>query len=256
MACELYRSWEARLSPTMRQAHPAGERRFVDYAGQRWRWWTAVPASCARRRCSSLCWASNYTYAEATRTEPAGLDRFARAHAGVPRRRSAADRAGQPARRRLAANWYEPGINPTCRDPGGALRHGDPADASAAAPRQGQGRGRRAGGGALDPGAAAQPALLLAGRTQPCDRGPGSRPQCAADAQAWRQPPSALRGAGPAGAVAATGGALRLRRVAHPPRRARLSCRCRRPLLFRPAPPAARAGRGTHHHPHADRGPN
>jgi len=31
--CELYRSWEARLSPTMRQTHPAGERLFVDYAG-------------------------------------------------------------------------------------------------------------------------------------------------------------------------------------------------------------------------------
>src|SRR5215207_2335100 len=28
--CELYRAWEGRLSPTMRQAHPAGERMFVD----------------------------------------------------------------------------------------------------------------------------------------------------------------------------------------------------------------------------------
>jgi transposase len=32
--CELYRALEGRLSPTMRQAHPAGERLFVDYAGQ------------------------------------------------------------------------------------------------------------------------------------------------------------------------------------------------------------------------------
>jgi len=32
--CELYRAWEGRLSPTMRQSHPAGERLFVDYAGQ------------------------------------------------------------------------------------------------------------------------------------------------------------------------------------------------------------------------------
>ena len=31
---ELYRGWEGRLSPTMRQSHPAGERMFVDYAGQ------------------------------------------------------------------------------------------------------------------------------------------------------------------------------------------------------------------------------
>src|SRR6266542_3971522 len=32
--CELYRGWEGRLSPTMRQSHLAGERMFVDYAGQ------------------------------------------------------------------------------------------------------------------------------------------------------------------------------------------------------------------------------
>src|SRR3954453_21205970 len=32
--CELSRPWERRLSPTMRQAHPAGEPMFVDYAGQ------------------------------------------------------------------------------------------------------------------------------------------------------------------------------------------------------------------------------
>jgi transposase len=31
--CELYRAWEGRLSPTMRQLHVASERMFVDYAG-------------------------------------------------------------------------------------------------------------------------------------------------------------------------------------------------------------------------------
>jgi transposase len=31
--CELYRGWEGRLSPTIRQGHIAGERLFVDYAG-------------------------------------------------------------------------------------------------------------------------------------------------------------------------------------------------------------------------------
>jgi len=31
--CELFRAWEVRLSPTMRQSHIAGERLFVDYAG-------------------------------------------------------------------------------------------------------------------------------------------------------------------------------------------------------------------------------
>ena len=32
--CDLARDWRGRLSPTMRQSHPAGERLFVDYAGQ------------------------------------------------------------------------------------------------------------------------------------------------------------------------------------------------------------------------------
>ena len=31
--CELYRAWEGRLSVTMRQAHAAGDKLFVDYAG-------------------------------------------------------------------------------------------------------------------------------------------------------------------------------------------------------------------------------
>ena len=31
--CERYRTWEARLCPSMRQNHVAGERMFVDYAG-------------------------------------------------------------------------------------------------------------------------------------------------------------------------------------------------------------------------------
>jgi len=32
--CDCYREWSGRLSPTMRQSHAAGERLFVDYAGQ------------------------------------------------------------------------------------------------------------------------------------------------------------------------------------------------------------------------------
>lgn len=32
--CKLYMRWEGKLSPVMRQRHPAGERLLVDYAGQ------------------------------------------------------------------------------------------------------------------------------------------------------------------------------------------------------------------------------
>ena len=52
-----------------------------------------------RTRCRSRCsWivaalgASNYTYAEASWTQSTGLDRLARAHAGLPGRRAAPDR--------------------------------------------------------------------------------------------------------------------------------------------------------------------
>lgn len=33
--CDLYREWEGRSPVTMRQSHVAGERLFVDYAGDR-----------------------------------------------------------------------------------------------------------------------------------------------------------------------------------------------------------------------------
>ena len=33
--CELYRAFEGRLSPTMRQAHVAGHKAFVDYSGKK-----------------------------------------------------------------------------------------------------------------------------------------------------------------------------------------------------------------------------
>jgi transposase len=62
--CELYRGWEGRLSPTMRQVHPAGERLFVDFAGQT----VAVtdPGTGEVRAAQvfvAVLGASNYTYA-------------------------------------------------------------------------------------------------------------------------------------------------------------------------------------------------
>lgn len=64
--CDLYGGWEGRLSPTMRQVHPAGERLFVDFAGQ-----TAEvidPATGEVRTAQvfvAVLGASSYTYAEA-----------------------------------------------------------------------------------------------------------------------------------------------------------------------------------------------
>jgi transposase len=63
--CELYRAWEGRLSPTMRQVHPAGERMFVDYAGQTV---DVIDPGTGEVRPAQIfvaaMGASNYTYAE------------------------------------------------------------------------------------------------------------------------------------------------------------------------------------------------
>jgi transposase len=116
--CDLYRSWEGRLSPTMRQAHPAGERLFVDYAGQTVE---VVDGQTGEVRQAQVfvaaMGASSYTYAEATWTQtlPDWIGAHTRALAffgGVPAQlvpdnpRVGVDRA----------NWYEPGLNRTYLD--------------------------------------------------------------------------------------------------------------------------------------------
>jgi transposase len=68
--CELYRAWEGRLSPTMRQLHVAGERMFVDYAGTTLE---VVDATTGEVHVCQLfvavLGASNLTYVEATFTQ-------------------------------------------------------------------------------------------------------------------------------------------------------------------------------------------
>src|SRR3712207_1810732 len=68
--CELYRAWEGRLSPTMRQVHPAGERLFVDFAEQTVE---VVDPTTGEVRAAqvfvAVLGASNYTYAEAVWTQ-------------------------------------------------------------------------------------------------------------------------------------------------------------------------------------------
>lgn len=116
--CDLYRSWEGRLSPTMRQVHPAGERLFVDFAGQTVE---VIDAATGEVRTAqvfvAVLGASSYTYAEAvwTQTLPDWVGAHVRALeflGGVPRQIVPDNlRSGV-----LRANWYEPGLNPTYRD--------------------------------------------------------------------------------------------------------------------------------------------
>src|SRR5215471_11058309 len=66
--CDLYRSWEGRLSVTMRQSHAGGEKLFVDYAGD------TVPVIVDRLSGEirpaqifvAVMGASSYTYAQAS----------------------------------------------------------------------------------------------------------------------------------------------------------------------------------------------
>jgi transposase len=90
--CELYRSWDTKLSVTMRQTHVGGDKLFVDYAGD------TVPVIVDRltgeqRQAQifvAVMGASNFTYVEATWTQRLGdwIGAHTRAFAaigGVPR---------------------------------------------------------------------------------------------------------------------------------------------------------------------------
>jgi len=116
--CELYRCWEGRLSPTMRQHHIAGERAFVDFAGD------TIEVICAEtgevRQAQifvGVLGASSYTYAEAIWTQ--GLVDWIGAHVrmlgffgGVPEQLVSDNlKAGI-----TKACFYEPKVNRTYAD--------------------------------------------------------------------------------------------------------------------------------------------
>jgi transposase len=65
--CEKYRAWAKKLKRSMRQVHPAGERLFVDYAGQTVPVVDATTGDIRRAQIFvAVLGASNYTYACAT----------------------------------------------------------------------------------------------------------------------------------------------------------------------------------------------
>lgn len=119
--CELYRRWAARIRPSMRQVHRAGERCFVDYAGQ------SVPVIEPRtgelRRAQifvAVLGASHYCYAEATWSQalPEWIGSHTRAlryFGGVPELLVPDNLASGVTR----AHRYEPLLNPTYREMAG-----------------------------------------------------------------------------------------------------------------------------------------
>ena len=116
--CELYAAWRGRLSPTMRQTHPGGERLFVDYAGQTV---PVIDAATGEVRSAQIfvaaLGASNFTYAEARWTQSLpdwiGCHVNAFANMGGVAHQLVCDnlKAGV-----TAACRYEPGISRTYQD--------------------------------------------------------------------------------------------------------------------------------------------
>jgi transposase len=116
--CYLYRKWTTKIDPVMRQEHRAGEKMFVDYAGQ------TVPVydlhTNQMREAQifvAVLGTSNYTYAEATWTQTlvdwiASHSRAFAFFGGVPRvvvpdnLKSAVSKA----------SFYDPDINPSYLD--------------------------------------------------------------------------------------------------------------------------------------------
>jgi transposase len=116
--CELYRRWEGRLAPTMRQHHVAGERMFVDYAGATL---PVIDAATGTVRQAQLfvavLGASSYTFAEATWTQslPDWIGSHGRALAwfgGVPAQTVSDNLKAGVAK----ACFHEPAINRTYAD--------------------------------------------------------------------------------------------------------------------------------------------
>ena len=116
---DLYRQWEARAYPRMRQVHAPGDKLFVDYAGH------TVPiierstgeVLFQAQIYTATMGASNYTYAEATRSQDqhdwiGSNIRALEFFGGVPR-------AIVPDNLKsgvTSADLYEPDVNPTFQD--------------------------------------------------------------------------------------------------------------------------------------------
>jgi transposase len=116
--CHLYRQWAGRIDPVMRQEHRAGEKMFVDYAGQT----VSIYDPTSKRICEAQIFiaalgASNYTYARATWTQklPDWIASHCRAYeyiGGVPEV-TVPDNLKSGVK---APCFYEPDLNPTYLD--------------------------------------------------------------------------------------------------------------------------------------------
>jgi transposase len=231
--CDRYRHWRGRLDLVMRQEHRAGEKLFVDYAGQSI---AVTEAETGQVRQAQIFVAvlgcSNYTYAEATFTQSlpdwiASHQRAFHFFGGVPAI-VVPDNLKAGVHR---AHRYEPDLNPSYQDlaahygvavvPARVRRPRDKAKVEAGTRRT------------LDSGASAPPMLLQPRRTQRGHRRTPGEAQQPALQEDRGFPPKPLPGARPTGAAPVAGDALRLCPVEEGARAPRLSRRGRGTLLQR-----------------------
>jgi transposase len=218
--CELFRGFERRLSPSMRQDHVAGDKVFVDYSGKKI---AIVDPHTGEIRAAEIfvavLGASNFTYAEATWTQslPDWIGahvRMFRFFGGVPRLvvpdnlKAGVHKASfyDPELNRsygMMASHYGVGVLPARprrpkdkapRAPAGARSCGGGAFAAAAA-----GRERRPLRPDLHPRPPAARDLLLARRRQPGHRRCPRPHQRSCRPPPRRHPPAPLRDHGAPG---------------------------------------------------------
>ena len=152
--CELYGEWRKRISPTMRQTHVAGEKLFVDWAGDTVPVFDPMTGEEHRAHIFvAALGASNYTYAEARWTET--LPDWIGAHVNAlpDRRRAEGAGARQSQGRHHQAVALRARHQPDLSGPRRSLRLRGAAGAGDEAARQGEGRGRGSDRRALRAGA-------------------------------------------------------------------------------------------------------
>ena len=116
--CELYNKWRKRLSPIMRQSHVAGDKLFVDWAGDTVEIVDAMTGEVhAAHLFVAVLGASSYTYAEARWTET--LPDWIGAHVNALDFLGGVPKAAVPDNLKAGItkpSRYEPGINRTYQD--------------------------------------------------------------------------------------------------------------------------------------------
>jgi len=221
----LYRAWRGQVDVTMRQSHRAGEKLFVDFPGDTVPVWDQRTGEISQRAelFVAVMGASNWLYAGAFASQELLYWITAHVHcfeamAGCPQivvcdnLRSGVSRPHR----------YEPDVNATFAEMAG--HYGAAViPARACKPRD---KAKAESGGAagrkVDHRPAPRPEVLLPGRGERGDQGLRGGDQRPAVPEAGRQPPVAVRAAGPPGAAAAARRPVRVRDLAESDREHRL----------------------------------